>query len=520
MREPGVKARKARSQSARPEAGGRREQTAVPAWSVVEHSLRRSQELLQRVFSSIDILIVSMDRTFTINQVNPAFARFWGKCPEEFLGANYLDLFPSGTIGRSFRKVVRTGESCVAYMVPFPGAGAGQGRGTFWDWGLQPVMGDAGRVEGVILSLVDVTARQRAEAEAEMGRAFRGALEESLLTGIVACDQRGRLLYVNPAFCRIVGWTRDELLGSKPPYPFWPPEDAHDLLQYFRSTSGSPPAQGRSMRFCRADGERFDVWVMVSRLNDPRGVVSGWVASVGDITAQTRSERALRDYASRLRSASSRLLSAEERERKRVSRELHDSIGQTLSALKYGLEEVVLELDRRGRGPEVRKKLDKAIALLGGAIGEVRTIVSDLRPSLLDDLGLVAAIGWFCREFQKMYRGIRVVTEIMVVEQDIPERLRSTFFRIVQESMNNVAKHSGADLVRLRVRLVGRSLEFVLTDNGRGFDVKNAQGGFGLVGMKERAELTGGACTVRSAPDRGTAVRVLWPLAEVNGGLS
>jgi len=139
---------------------------------------------------------------------------------------------------------------------------------------------------------------------------------------------------------------------------------------------------------------------------------------------------------------------------------------------------------------------------------------------MLDDLGLLATLSWFCRRYQAIYTGIKVELEQALEERDIPDSLKIVIFRVTQEGMNNVAKHAKADLVHLSLRKMDGGIELVLEDNGQGFDLKKVLGsestkrGFGLTSMKERTELSGGAFAIESAEGKGTTVRASWPLSE------
>jgi PAS domain S-box-containing protein len=217
----------------------------------------------------------------------------------------------------------------------------------------------------------------------------------------------------------------------------------------------------------------------------------------------------------KLRLLSSQLLKVQESERKRISRELHDSIGQSLAAIKFGAENVLTKM-REGANQASISLLDALIPLVQNASAEVRRIHTDLRPSLLDDLGIIATISWFCREFEKLYSGLSIEKQINVHEKDVPDNLKIVIFRILQEALNNVAKYGKADLVRVALEGSDEQMELVITDNGQGFDLNQArsetvlEGGFGLTSMKERAELSGGVFSIKSAKGKGTTVRASW----------
>jgi len=163
--------------------------------------------------------------------------------------------------------------------------------------------------------------------------------------------------------------------------------------------------------------------------------------------------------------------------------------------------------------------LKALVPLLREASEEVRTIIMNLRPSILDDLGILATVGWFCRQFQTVYSYIRVGQRIEIQEDEVPEPLKIIVFRIMQEAMNNVAKHGEADRIHLFLGRRGNTLELRVEDNGQGFTAseylteKSGDRGFGIAGMRERAELSGGEFRIDSAPHQGTAVRTAWPFS-------
>ncbi|MBC8434153.1 MAG: PAS domain S-box protein [Desulfobacterales bacterium] len=236
-----------------------------------------------------------------------------------------------------------------------------------------------------------------------------------------------------------------------------------------------------------------------------------------DINESKRTEEALQKSEKELRILSSQLLSAEEAERKRIARELHDGIGQALSAIKFSVENTLEELRKEAVYSKF-ESLESIIPLTQKTIEEVRRIVRDLRPSILDDLGILATIAWFCREFESIYSTIRVEKEITVNEHEIPATLKTVIYRIMQEAFNNAAKYSQADLIRFYLKKTGDKIELTINDTGQGFDIeetvydKHSMRGFGLASMKERAELSGGSFTIKSAKGAGTNIQAIWPV--------
>jgi PAS domain S-box-containing protein len=215
-----------------------------------------------------------------------------------------------------------------------------------------------------------------------------------------------------------------------------------------------------------------------------------------------------------LRDLSLRLLSAHEEERRRVAGEIHDTIGACLSAVKFKVEDVLRQLEQTTHSASERLRI--IIPVVQESIDECRRIQMDLRPAMIDDLGLLPTLSWFFRKCQTIYSGIRFEQEIDIQEDEIPHVLKIIIYRVAQEGTNNSAKHSRADLVHLSLRKLEGRLELVLKDNGQGFDLKKVLGsestkrGLGLSSMRERTELSGGSFAIESAEGKGTIVRASW----------
>jgi signal transduction histidine kinase len=228
-------------------------------------------------------------------------------------------------------------------------------------------------------------------------------------------------------------------------------------------------------------------------------------------------EEALRESENRLRHLSSQLLTVQEDERKEIARDLHDGVGQMLTAIKFKVEDILHQKDQTGKRSE-EESLQSLIPIIKESIEELRRIQMNLRPSLLDDLGIIATLKWFSREFGKIYSTLQIVYDFQIEEEEIPSPLKIVLYRITQEAFNNIAKHSQADLVRLLLRKVESRMELIIEDNGIGFDPnlsfspETCKKGLGLNSMRERTELSGGTFILESSLRKGTLIRAIWPL--------
>jgi len=242
-----------------------------------------------------------------------------------------------------------------------------------------------------------------------------------------------------------------------------------------------------------------------------------------EIEEHRQTEIALRQSEVQLRELSRKILEAQENERRLVAQEIHDSIGGSLAAIKFALEE---KLESMGQNPTFEGiSLEKIISYVDEAISESRRISANLRPSLLDDLGLLATLSWFCREFEKLHPDIQIEKQLDVEEDEIPEMLKVVIYRVLQEAMNNVAKHSDAKRVRLHLVKRHDRVELDVADDGCGFDPeekfseKFTVSGFGLLGMRDRTFLCDGKFEIISEKGKGTTVHISLPCdAESVGG--
>jgi signal transduction histidine kinase len=235
-----------------------------------------------------------------------------------------------------------------------------------------------------------------------------------------------------------------------------------------------------------------------------------------EIVRREQAEVALRSSRNELMALSEQLIGAQEGERKRIAVELHDSVGQSLSAVKYTLERGV-EMLRQPKLGDPAAVLQLAVQRIQETAENIRSISTHLRPRILDDLGAASAAQWFCRNFSETYPALVVVARVKVADGQVPDRLATVVYRGLQELLNNVAKHSKAQRVQINLALEDRELSLQVRDDGIGPEMATAESrrdGSGLRNLRERAQMTGGQFSVTRAPGRGTLAQLSWQLGD------
>ena len=354
--------------------------------------------------------------------------------------------------------------------------------------------------------------------EARLGRALRDANDryhktiDSMLDAVVAVDESQHIILFNPAAERMFGVPAARALGL--PLETLVPSRMGAAHRRHVGTFMQSDGLSRTMApnieatGVRADGSEFPLESTVSQtLIDGKPQLT---AVLRDVTRRRRADAELREMNRQLRSLSASLQNVREQERTRIASELHDDLGQQLTGLKLELSWLGARL-KEGRqlaGGEfdgMRHQLDAAIA-------SVRRIATELRPLILDELGFGEAVAWQIGEFAKR-SGLEVVVDLQAADQVTDDALATAVFRIVQESLTNIARHAAASKVEVRLVASGDELVLSIRDNGRGMVEGERHGsGIGLVSMRERAAAFGGRIRIQGEPGSGTLVEVTLPL--------
>jgi PAS domain S-box-containing protein len=386
-----------------------------------------------------------------------------------------------------------------------------------WREASVPIVLGALLVAIFIVAAAVLLARELAR-EAVLARALRDAHDryhrtiDSVMDAIVAVDENYRIILFNPAAARMFGVTAAEMAGA--PLDRLLPKRVHDEhrrhVDNFRRDDLSSRAMSPNVEITgvRADGSEFPIESTISRtLVDGKPQLT---AVLRDVTQRRRAESDLREMNRQLRGLSQALQNVREEERTRIAMELHDDLGQQLTGLKLELSWLGGRL-KEGR-PATSEAFDAMRRQLDAAISSVRRIAAELRPLILGDLGFAEAVAWQARELSRR-SGLEIALELDAAGQVTDDVVATALFRIVQESLTNIARHSGA--TRVSVRLLEEGGELVLTvhDNGKGIAVQGKPGkGIGLVSMRERTTALGGRFRIASIAGAGTTIEVALPM--------
>jgi len=342
---------------------------------------------------------------------------------------------------------------------------------------------------------------------------YKYALDQSSIVSVT--DEKGVIKYVNDNFCRISQFTEDELIGQHHHiigsryHPDW-------LFRDMWLTISKGEVWKGEIRNKAKDGSIYWVYMTIIPFLNEKGEPFEYIALDTDISERKKAEVLLDQSYQDIRQLASHLQDIREEERAGIAREIHDELGQQLTGLKMDLSWIskrkLVQDDN-----EVSQKVVTTMNLLDTTIKTVRRIATDLRPSILDDLGLIAAIEWQSQEFGRR-SGISTDFSSTMYEFKYASAIAIGLFRICQESLTNVARHAAASKIRISLEEENENIQLTIRDNGEGFDTGKTGGKktLGLLGMKERTLMMGGEFRIESLPGKGTTLIVTVPITATN----
>ncbi|MEY2488792.1 MAG: hypothetical protein QOC70_734 [Verrucomicrobiota bacterium] len=362
-------------------------------------------------------------------------------------------------------------------------------------------------VVGLLTSLVDRLNKQRI---------LLNELFEQAPQAVALLSDDSKIVRVNREFSRLFGYSAVEAIGRSLRELIIPPEFIDEHERYLAAWKSGERMDSEVVRQ-RKDKSRLHVSALAVPVSLPGGKIAGY-AIYRDITSRRKAEEELKNSYAQLRALSRRLEEAHESERRHLARELHDQIGQALTAAKINTE-----ILRSAVPSDLSPRLDETATILDRLLQQTRQISLDLRPPLLDDLGLGPALRWYVNQ-QAERAGLQARFSTDPLADNVPPYIQTACFRLAQEAITNVVRHAHATILTVEIRCDEAFLRLVVRDNGAGFDVAEAQAraeqgaSLGLLGIKERAALAGGSARIISSA-QGTTIEVILPSTASTSGL-
>ncbi len=472
----------------------------------------REKKYLEALLSWPRLSVVALTPTGEIDFWSPGAQELFGYCSSEAEGRSIFDLIVSPDRLPEARKAL--GDTVLVGHTWFESARRKKdGTLVFVEVTMKCVQGGEGEPPFILTTQRDITRRRQTEEKLRASEEQYRRIVETAAEGIWTIDINGATSYINRRGAAILGYDVQEMIGRSPLEFTFPEDDS------FGKRFGMPnqhEAHEGDHRLRRKDGSEVFVHTVTTPILGEQGEYRGALAMFADITDRNRLREELEAIALRrsedLRRFAFSIQRAQEEERQRIARELHDDLGQRLTGMKLKIE--ILEEDLPADGANVRTGLGEVKKGIEGLVGEVRRISSNLRPPVLDDFGLVPAVRLLCKEFEGSSKiAVRFRGDAIRCGNKDAE---IALYRIAQEALSNVAQHAKARSAAVRLSQHGDRLRLTVEDDGSGVDLARRNGdgrrmGLGLIGMNERAQLLGGSLKLTSSPGCGMRVEVELP---------
>ncbi len=475
-----------------------------------EEALRQSEERFRTLVESMDDIVFTLDRKQRHRGVFGSWLERYGVAPQVYLGKTAREVLGADAafVHEAANERALAGHNAIYEW----SAETPKGR-VYFQTSVSPLRNSKGSIVGIVGIGRDITALKQAEkvlheSEQRFSKVFR-ASPAAIAVGTVA---EGRLLDVNDRWAEFFGYRRDELIGrTATELNLWArPLDCEQFIQKLRAEGSVRSVEAK---FRRKSGEISDALLSMEIIEISDEGQPVILTMLNDVTERKKTEESLWQL-------SVRLLQLQDEERRRIARELHDSTAQILAGLAMNLTSVndsAATLD-----PKVRKVLSDSLALAEQCTREIRSLSYLLHPPLLDEVGLVSALRWYTKGFAER-SGIRVDFEVFPELGRLPPETETALFRIVQECLSNILRHSGSPTARIRMYRKPTEIVLEVRDEGKGMDpevLEKARGDFnalgvGIAGMRERLRQLGGHLEIDSGK-WGTMVKAILSIQQGN----
>ncbi len=351
--------------------------------------------------------------------------------------------------------------------------------------------------------------KETAERKIEMEKELSASIINSLPGLFYFCDSKGNFLRWNKNFERISGYSSSEIGRMTPEY-FFTGNDKDHIKGFIKKVFSDGHGAAEAILVTRQNN-RIPYYFTGMAVNFDKKEC--FICIGQDISASKQFEEELKELNEQLHMVLGHLEKIREEEQARIAREMHDQLGQQITGLKMDLSWVRDKMKKNVPPEKIMEKLDEMSELLDEAVVTIRKVAADLRPSILDDFGLVEALEWQSKEFSKR-SGITVHFRHHAGKSTFDPSISISLFRIYQEALTNVARHAQAGNVISLLEVLPGELMLTITDDGKGFDVSGHKKTLGLLGMRERAYMIGGSVNITSGPGQGTTIMISVPLPE------
>lgn len=467
-------------------------------------------KLDKAIHNSREVVFIT-DREGTITFINPEFTRMYGYTQEEVVGKTTPRIIKSGLFAK---EVYRQFWNSLLSKQNIPSSAYvnrhKDGRLINVEGSADPILDEQGEIIGFLGIQRDISIRKKVEDDLRKSEERFSAILFSMADWVWEVDAQGVYTFSSSKGTDVLGYSHEEIIG-KTPFDFMPPDEAEKIGMIFREIAGGKkPIKDLENWNIRKNGDKICLLTNGVPILDEQGNLLGYRGVDRDITKRKKDEEELRKLNALLRDLAGHLQTAREEERILIARELHDEMGQSLTALKMNL--VWLNKNVSDYLELQKEKIQDSLEMVEATVKAIRRLNAELRPPILEEMGLFAAIRWQAKQFTSR-SGIKHRIQIDIPDHEIERDFSINIFRIVQETLTNVSKHSEATAVEIRIGRSSQSLVITISDNGKGFAPESIKGkkAFGLAGIRERAIMMNGMVDIQSEKGKGTKVELFIP---------